>query len=192
MKSLLQAILAFSILLIILQFFQDELVFNRTNITLEQWYRVFTGNLVHSNYPHLLLNLSGLWIAGFLFLDSMNVKTFIISTIFLCIVVGLGLYFFSLELEKYYGFSGALYGLFIFGATTIIIHQQDYITGLLLYLFVGGKIIWDQFNGENSSSADLIGVPVAIDAHLYGAIGAVILSTGYYLLVKNKTHSNKL
>ena len=192
MKPLLQAILTLSILLFILQFFQDELVFNRSKIALEQWHRVLTGNLVHSNYPHLLLNLAGLWIAGFLFLDSMNVKTFIISTIFLCLTVGFGLYFFNLELEKYYGFSGALYGLFIFGATTIIIHQQDYITGLLLYVFIGGKIIWDQFNGGNTASAELIGIPVAIDAHLYGAIGAIILSIGYWVLFRPKTQSTDI
>ena len=185
MKPLLQATLALSILLVILQFFQSELVFHRTNISLGEWYRIFTGNLVHANYPHLLLNLSGLWIAGFLFVDSMNLKTFTASVIFLCTIVGFGLYFFNFELEKYYGFSGALYGLFIIGATTVIV-QKDYITGSLLYLFVGGKIFWDQFNGGSSSSAELIGIPVAIDAHLYGLVGAIIFSIGYFLISKSK------
>ncbi len=183
MKPLIQAIIAFSLLLIISQFFIDELVFDRNGIAQHQWYRIVTGNFVHSNYPHLLLNLAGLWIVGFLFIDSMSVKTFIFSSIILSLFVGLGLYFFNPELIKYYGFSGALYGLFLIGATTVIL-QKDFVTGLLLYVFIIGKIIWDLFNGGSASSAELIGVPVAIHAHLYGAIGAIIISLFLILLRK--------
>ena len=191
-KPLITAIAAFSILLFVCQFFQSELVWSRPDIEAGQWYRILGGNLVHSNYPHLLLNLSGLWIAGLLFIDSMSVKTFIISSIILSLFVGLGLYYFSPGLEKYYGFSGALYGLFIVGGTTVIL-QKDYVTGLLLYLFIGGKIIWDSLYGASQSSAELIGIPVAVDAHIFGAIGAIFISVGLYLSYfylnrkKNKT-----
>jgi rhomboid family GlyGly-CTERM serine protease len=190
MKPLIQAIIAFSILLIVSQLFLDELVFNRNSIAQQQWHRLVTGNFVHSNYPHLLLNLAGLWIAGFLFIDSMNVKTFILSSVILSLFVGLGLYFFNPELIKYYGFSGALYGLFLIGATTVIL-QKDYVTGFLLYVFIIGKIIWDLFNGGSTSSAELIGIPVAVHAHLYGAIGAIIISLVLFLLKQKNNSKNR-
>ena len=181
MKPLIQVTIAFSILLIAFQFFQTDLVFDRTKIDQQQWYRIFTGNLVHSNYPHLFLNLAGLWLSCFLFIDSMNIKTFLFSSIILSLFVGVGLYLFNPELIKYYGFSGALYGLFLVGATTVII-QNDYVTGVLLYVFIIGKIIWDLVYGGNASSEELIGIPVAIHAHLYGAIGAICVSVYLYLI----------
>jgi rhomboid family GlyGly-CTERM serine protease len=139
-----------------------------------------SGNIVHSNYPHLFLNLAGLWIFGFMFFDSLSLRTFIISTLFLCASVGIGLYLFSPELQKYYGFSGALYGLYLVGATTAIL-TKDLFTGIIVTLFIIGKIIWDLIYGGSSSSSELIGIPVAVHAHLYGAIGAVLISIGLYL-----------
>lgn len=192
MKPLVKAILIFTILLFLLQSFQNQLVWNRPEIEAGQWYRIITGNLIHSNYPHLFLNLAGLWIAGLLFVDSMNSKTFLLSTIILSLFVGLGLYYFSTDLMKYYGFSGVLYGLFIVGGTSLIL-QKDYITGFLLYLFIGGKIIWDSLYGASKSSAELIGVPVAVDAHISGAVGAILISLALYLThYYKKTAKNKL
>jgi len=192
MKPLIKVIFVFSILLILLQFFQSQLVWNRPAIEAGQWYRIISGNLIHSNYPHLFLNLAGLWLTGLLFVDSMNSKTFILSTIILGLFVGLGLYYFSPDLMKYYGFSGVLYGLFIVGGTSLIL-QKDIITGLLLYLFIGGKIIWDSIYGASESSAELIGVPVAVDAHISGAIGAIMISLALYLAYYyKKTAKNKL
>jgi len=43
-------------------------------------------------------------------------------------------------------------------------------------MFIVGKLIWDLFNGGNASSEELIGMPVAVNAHLYGVIGAVVIS----------------
>ena len=48
--------------------------------------------------------------------------------------------------------------------------------GFSVALLIAGKIIWDFFTGGNQSSAELIGIPVANDAHLYGFIGSLIIS----------------
>ena len=174
-KSMLIVILTLSLLLLFLQFFQDALVFKRNNINQGQWWRLITGNLVHTNFPHLAMNLAGLWISAFLFTDSISPKNYVISLFFLIICVGLGIYFFSPSLEWYAGISGALYGLFLIGAVYAIIHK-DYITGVPLIMLIPIKIIWDLIYGGSQSSAELIGVPVATDAHLYGMIGAIPLA----------------
>lgn len=174
MKPLIKVILTISVLILFLQFFQDSFVFKRNDINNGQWWRLFSGNLVHTNYPHLALNLAGLWITGFLFLDYIKPINFIVSLIILIICVGLGIYLFSPSLMWYAGLSGALYGLFLVGALYATLNQ-DYFTGIPLLILIPVKIFWDLLHGGSQSSADLIGVPVATDAHLYGVIGASLI-----------------
>jgi rhomboid family GlyGly-CTERM serine protease len=180
MKPLIKTVLALSLLLLILQFFQDTLVFKRDNINLGEWWRLLSGNFVHTNYPHLALNISGLLICGFLFFDYISPRKFLASLIFLCVCVGLGIYYFSPALMWYAGISGALYGLFIVGGFFAIIHK-DFVTGIPLVVLIPIKIIWDLYHGGNQSSAELIGAPVATEAHLYGMIGAFII--GLFILI---------
>ena len=174
MKTTLITLISLSLLMIALQFFQDDLVFKRDAINHGEWWRLITGNFVHTNYPHLALNLTGLWIMGFLFSDSFNPKKILISTLFLSIFTGLLLYWFSPELGWYAGFSGVLYGLFLVGAITAI-YQKDFIFGIGVALLIIGKVLWGHFMGGSESSAELIGVPVATDAHLFGITGALII-----------------
>ena len=175
MKTLLTTLISLSLLMIALQFFQDDLVFKRTEIDHGEWWRIITGNFVHTNYPHLALNLTGLWIMGFLFSDSFNTKKILMSTVFLSIVTGLLLYWFSRELDWYAGFSGVLYGLFLIGAFTAIT-QKDFLFGIGVALLIIGKVLWGHFMGGSESSAELIGVPVATDAHLFGITGALFVA----------------
>ena len=167
------------------QLFQSDLVFYRDKINAGQWWRVISGNFVHSNYPHLFMNLAGLWILGFLFIESLSLKNFFTSILLLSLSVGLGLYLFDHNLQKYYGFSGILYGLFLVGASTAIL-KKDYLTGVAVAIVIIAKIIWDLLYGGSTSSAELIGIPVAVHAHLYGALGAIIIS--FTLYISNRRH----
>ena len=189
-KLLLISILGITIILIVGQIFQTEIVFDRNLINQGQWWKVFSGNFTHSNIPHLLLNLSGLWLLMLLFIDSLSAKTFIISTIFLSLIVGAGLFYFTPELSRYYGFSGVLYGLYFVAAISAIL-QNDRFTGISVALLISGKICWDYFTGGNQSSAELIGIPVANDAHLYGFIGSLLITIVlviYWRLNSKKRH----
>lgn len=174
-KNLIINILGITLIIFIGQWLQEDFFFNRNAINLGQWWKILSGNFTHSNIPHLLLNLSGLWILGLLFIDTLRSKTFIFSIIFLSFFVGFGLFLFTPEINRYYGFSGILYGLYFTAAVNAIL-QNDIFTGVSVALLITGKIIWDYATGGNQSSAELIGVPVANDAHLYGFVGALCLS----------------
>lgn len=187
MKPLIKTVLALSLLLLFLQFFQDTLVFKRNSIQQGEWWRLLSGNLVHTNYPHLALNVSGLLICGFLFFDYFSPQKFLISLLFLCICVGLGIYYFSPALMWYAGISGALYGLFIVGGFFSILNK-DFITGIPLIILIPIKIIWDLYHGGSQSSAELIGAPVATEAHLYGMIGAFIIGLTIFLTGYGQRH----
>ena len=82
-KNLAMSILSVSLILIIGQWLQADLYFDRSNIHAGQWWKIISGNFTHSNTPHLLLNLTGLWILGLLFIDTLKSTTFILSTLFL-------------------------------------------------------------------------------------------------------------
>ncbi len=185
-KALLISIVLLSLILIVGQWFQSDVFFNRNDINQGQWWKILSGNFTHSNIAHLLLNLSGIWLLGMLFIDSLTSKTFILSIVFLSAIVGLGLYFFTPELSGYYGFSGALYGLYFVAAVCAIL-DDDFFTGISVALLITGKIVWDYFTGGSQSSAELIGIPVANDAHLYGFIGALIIAG--FLLFKRYLNS---
>lgn len=186
-KPLIKAALTLSVLLLFLQFYQDELVFKRGLIEKGQWWRLFTSNLVHTNYPHLFLNLAGIWISAFLFMDYISPKAYLASVAFLIVSVGLGIYFFSPVLTWYAGISGVLYGIFLVGAYYSILNR-DYFTGIPLLTLIPIKIIWDLLHGGSKSSEELIGVPVATEAHLYGMIGAVAIIV--FILFKTKLSSH--
>ena len=182
------SILGLSLILVIGQWFQSDLYFNRSDINQGQWWKTLSGNFTHSNIPHLLLNLSGLWLLGMLFIDSLSSKSFIFSSAFLTATVGLGLYFFTPELTGYYGFSGVLYGLYFVAAVCAIL-ENDLFTGISVALLISGKVMWDYITGCNQASAGLIGIPVANDAHLYGFIGAIIIAG--FLLFKRYLNNKK-
>ncbi len=166
-----------TIVLILMQFIQNDLLFLRESIQQGECWRIWTGNLIHSNYYHLALNLAGFWVFVLLFKEVMNAVQLWVSLILLISGVGLGLYFFNPELYWYAGLSGALYGLFIIGAIYSLIDQdnKDYITGLSILIIIPTKIIWDHLHNSGQTNADLIGVPVSTDAHLYGIATAFLM-----------------
>ncbi len=163
-----------TIALILMQFIQNDLLFLRENIQQGELWRIWTGNLIHSNYYHLVLNLAGFWVFVLLFKESMNAVQLWVSLILLISGVGFGLYFLNPELYWYAGLSGALYGLFIIGAIYSLI-DKDYLTGFSILIVIPTKIIWDHLYHSGQINADLIGVPVSTDAHLYGIASAFFI-----------------
>jgi rhomboid family GlyGly-CTERM serine protease len=160
----------------ILQSFQSEWLFHRTGIEQGESWRILTGNLVHTNYYHLLMNLSGLAFICLLFKDFLSVKVYYLSLLITSLAVGLGIYFFSTNLIWYAGLSGSLYGLYMVAASSAL-KQKDYLTSLPILIGIPAKLIWDSLNSElTDSSAELIGAPVATDAHLYGISAGILIS----------------
>lgn len=187
-KTMLIILVGLTCALCIGQIYQNHMVFDRAAIHNGYWWKALSGHFTHSNIPHLLLNLSGIWLLALLFIDSLKVKTFIFSIVFLSFFVGAGLFYFTPEINRYYGFSGVLYGLYIVAASGAMV-AGDKFTGLAVVGLIMGKVIWDFITGGGQSSAELIGVPVANDAHLYGCIGALILSM--CLQLKTRFIANK-
>ncbi|ALR16101.1 MULTISPECIES: rhombosortase [Vibrio] len=137
------------------------------NIRHGEWWRIVTGNLTHTNFAHLGMNLAGLWIISFVFRPS--TKNFLIVFLLLCTFVG-ALNLFT-NMKVYVGLSGVLHGLFGFWALREVFEARR--SSLLLVGGLIAKVVWEQLYGPSTSTAAMIGARVAIDAHLFGTIGGL-------------------
>ncbi|WP_083540963.1 rhombosortase [Photobacterium sanguinicancri] len=150
---------------------QPILVWDRSLIINGEVWRILTGNLTHTNWPHLLMNAFAFIIITFIFRKHIAVKQYTLLIISISLVIGIGI--FATNMGWYAGFSGVLHGLFGWGAVRDIKTKTK--GGWLILLGLIAKIGWEQIFGGSMSSEALIGARVATEAHLIGAISGIIL-----------------
>jgi len=169
----------------------QTLVYQRVLISQGEVWRLFTGHLLHTNGFHLLLNLSALIMLWALHGRFYSIKNYCALFIFCAISTGVGIFYADPSLIEYVGLSGVLHGIFVFGSIMDIKSKDK--TGYLLFIGVWLKIAHEQIYGASSDVSDLIEASVAIDAHLWGAVGGLLFSIVYLVLLtkeKKKTSSN--
>ena len=137
-----------------------------------QWWRIVTGNVVHLGWPHLLLNLAGLFLVWLLFRRTLTTLNWMVVTLASAAAVGVGLLLFDPALQWYVGLSGVLHGLFAAGVVSSL-YVGNHGDWWLMVLFIV-KISWEQLVGAMPGSAEIAGGSVIVDAHLYGAVGGAI------------------
>ena len=151
----------------------ESLAFERTAIAGGEFWRLLSAHVVHTNDAHLTMNLVGVLALWLLQGDEYNVRDYL--TVALATAVGLSfcLYFFDSSIIWYAGLAGLLHGLFAWSVTGDI-HARRHI-GALLAVGLLGKLLLEQTFGAAPNAEKLIGHPVVLDAHLYGAaIGSLI------------------
>ena len=182
--SLLVATIA--LLAIVAYLFHDEVdplfVYQYQLINQGELWRAFTGHFLHTNGIHLLLNLAALILLWALHGHFYTVKNYGLLFITSALICSTGLFYFSPQIQQYVGLSGVLHGIFVFGAIMDIRHQDK--TGYLLFIGVWLKIAHEQFYGASEQVSTLIDANVAIDAHLWGAIGGIMFSCGFLIYLK--------
>ena len=151
----------------------DWLAYDRYAIEGFETWRLLTANIVHTNGWHALLNLAGLTLLTFLHSDHYRFMRFIKLFLWCSLLTSAGIYYFSPQLIWYAGLSGALHGVFLWGACMDI--RAGLKSGWLLACGVVGKIVYEQINGGSADVEALIGAAVATDAHLYGAVAGLLM-----------------
>ena len=150
----------------------DLIIYNHSLITQGEYWRLITGHFLHTNTNHFMLNAAALvllWALHGQYYSHINYSlTFIISAI----VCGLGMFWFSPDITLYVGLSGVLHGFFVWGALMDIKQQEK--TGYLLLIGVVLKVAHEQFYGASTDVESFINATVAIDAHMFGAIGGLL------------------
>jgi len=149
----------------------ETLLFNRSLIEQGQIWRLLTAHFTHLNWNHLWLNLAGVFMVAIFFGRYVSNRYWIISIIFISLFCSAGLML-DKQLENYVGFSGVLHGLFIIGARYELTRYKT--SGIVLLVLIIGKLIWEQVYGSLPGSEEITGGRVAVNAHLYGALGGVV------------------
>ena len=161
---------------------QPLVEWNAALIEQGQWWRILTGNLTHTNLPHLGMNLLALWVMGHLFRPA--AKELMLVLVVISVSVGTAILFSSMQI--YVGLSGALHGVFAYYALKEALEGRK--SSWLLVVGVIAKIGWEQVYGASPETASLIGARVAIEAHLAGGISGIALA-GILPLRKRLLHS---
>ncbi len=150
----------------------ELLIYQRTLVTQGEFWRIFSSHFFHTNGFHFLLNAAAVVMLWALHGQFYTIKSYLIVFMMSAITTSIGIHWFSPDIEQYVGLSGVLHGIFIWGAIEDIKAKER--TGYLLLLGVILKIAHEQYYGASEDVAVLIGAKVAINAHLWGAVGGVI------------------
>lgn len=122
----------------------STLAFERASILHGELWRIITGNLVHTNTSHLLLNLGSVLAIYSLFCDHLDrCRLFTLMTL-LWLAVGLGIWWWCPQTEWYMGLSGSLHGLFAWGAVQDIWAGRR-TSGWMLLAGLLMKLFWDHY-----------------------------------------------
>lgn len=155
------------------------LAYERIDIQQGELWRLISGNVLHTNLNHLMLNCAAVVLLWALHGQYFRFMHYCSVLILLCLITTTLLYCLSPQLLNYVGLSGVLHGLFVIGAYYDI--KNNLRSGWLLLVGVLGKIIYEQWFGASPEVAALINANVAIDAHLFGGISGLMVIFILYL-----------
>ena len=165
-----------------------SLRYDREQVAGGHWWLLFSGHLVHANWPHWTLNMAGLGILAFFFSRYGTPLQWLWVFLMAALFAGSGVYLFNPALATGAGLSAVLHGLFVFGALHEIRHQP--LSGYVLLALLCGKLGWEFLFGSITGAEALASGRVATDAHLYGALGAAVAAAVLALRERNR-HAGK-
>ncbi|QDK96605.1 rhombosortase [Acinetobacter tandoii] len=160
-----------------LQIFADYFIYWRPDL-LAQFWRLWTAHWVHVGWIHYLLNMLAFACLPFIF-PHVRVWKFAALLLLLPVCISLSFYYGFPDIEAYAGLSGVLHGAYVAVALVHLsyAHERKFAAGVLGLIVL--KLIWENTLG-NTSTAELIGSPVLVEAHLLGAIWGMLLAALYF------------
>lgn len=167
--------------MLFLQLFFVDLIYSRQFLFVEPW-RLWTGHWVHLGIWHWILNAAALALLPEIFLRA-SWKHFLILWWLLPPLLSLALWFFLPHLSLYAGLSGVLHGIYLAMAMNAICGNASTERRIGWIVLVGlcVKVGWEAYRGV-SQTAELIGAPVILQAHQFGAaLGLVIWLSIWFL-----------
>ena len=160
----------------------DWFQYSRPDIEIGQWWRFLTGNFIHLSWRHFAMNAVGLVAIYVLFPKILQPRSFLLVILLSSLAVTWGLWLFSPTIYWYVGLSGALHG------ALVVLLILDYVASksvinIGLMILVIAKLAWESLLGPLPGSESTAGGPVVEIAHLYGALGGILLA-GCFLSIK--------
>jgi rhomboid family GlyGly-CTERM serine protease len=145
---------------------------SRSGLKGGEYWRFWTGQLVHASWQHLAMNLAGLIVLQQMFGKELRTVVWAWGYAVIALIIGICMLAFS-RYGTFVGLSAMLHGLFAYAACLAMRRDGLLAAGVLLVL--GGKVIWEKLQGGSNFIEQLIGMPVAVDSHMYGFIAGLVL-----------------
>lgn len=156
-----------------------------------QLWRLLSAHWIHVGWMHLLMNALGLAVCVSIASPHWSIRRWIVQC--LCMALGISILFTlqNPELHWYVGFSGVLFGLYFLAALDL--YARDRLIALLMGGAIVGKVILEQYTAFDVTSAELIGAPVIVDAHLYGLMLSIAIALAWrtYTMNHGTTEASK-
>jgi rhomboid family GlyGly-CTERM serine protease len=137
-----------------------------------EYWRLVSGHLVHLGAGHLWPNVAALAILGLLFEDAFRNADWWRVSAASAAAIDLGLYALQPGVTWYVGLSGVLHGIVAAGALVLALRRQR--VGVVLAVALAAKLVFEQLVGPMPFTAESVGGPVVVAAHLYGAVGGLL------------------
>lgn len=158
--------------------------YDRDGILEGDIWRLVTAHLVHGTHLHWVLNMAGLLLIWAIYPGYFRQPASILLMIGIALSISAALLVLNPGVSWYVGMSGLLHGLF--AAWSLIDLLSGRRIALVPLVLVVVKILYEQFVGASPGVAESIGLPVLVDAHLYGVIaglglGGLMYSQGWLM-----------
>ncbi|MQW92481.1 rhombosortase [Acinetobacter wanghuae] len=162
-----------------LQIFKDHFIYWQDHLFAEPW-RLWTAHWVHVGWIHYLLNMIAFACLPFIFPRAC---VWHFSTIFLLIspLLSLSFYWVLPDIGAYAGLSGVLHGAYAAIACVHLLYKRERSFAALVLFLIFAKLIWENTIGS-TGTAQLIGSPVLVEAHLLGVIWGILLANIYIIV----------
>lgn len=161
----------------------NHFVFDLQAINQGEFWRVLTGQFVHSNLNHAYLNCAGLLLVWALHGEYYpKFRLFYIVGI-AASSIGLCLWYFGFY-NLYFGLSGIIHFLLVFGAFKDLSRKEK--TGYLLIAGMIIKVSWEMMFGTDDGTSLMIEAAIAFEAHAIGVTLGFVAGTVCLLREKVK------
>ena len=152
---------------------REELIYNREAIAAGQWWRLWTGHLVHLGWAHFLTD-TGLFLLLGRLLERENPWNVRIAIGAMPLIIAIGVYVFDPTMQQYAGLSGINAGLLIFLAGKGWQRKwTDWFWPAVLGIYVT-EVVLESYQHHGTGGAmiafDDPTFHVATSAHIVGAV----------------------
>lgn len=150
--------------------------FDRAAIGAGELWRLLSAHYVHLNMAHALMNLAALTLVFALLHRAATPVAWCAVYAVTGLAISLALLWLDPVLARYVGASGVIHGLIAFGALRRL--RAAGAESLVLLAGLAIKLAYESQAGPIAGSEALIGAPVIVQSHLYGAIAGGLIGLG--------------
>ncbi len=161
----------------------DELLrYQRDAILTGEWWRLFSGHLVHLGWSHLWLNLAGLLLLWMLVGRAFSSALWWGLIVWCFLGISFGLLWWMPGLVWYVGLSGVLHGMLFGGSLRLALRAER--EAMVIIAVMLAKVSWELWQGPLPGSSDAAGGNVVVQAHALGCLSGALYAAVFSLVAR--------